>query len=153
MFTKNRKKRKMILVIFGSFLIIFYYIFDLCILKFVFERSIWLQRKILEARFWAPNSNFYFYFFRTSGRNFECSTEISNARPDIRAFDRKFERSTRNSNVRPEIWTFDRKFERSTGNSNFRPESRTFGPMSAWDHMGQGPHEPRPTWWVLTLFW
>ena len=32
--------------------------FDLCILKFVFERSILLQRKILEARFWAPNSNF-----------------------------------------------------------------------------------------------
>ena len=41
------------LVIFDSFSAIFH-IFDLCILKFVLKRSMVLQRKFLEARFWAP---------------------------------------------------------------------------------------------------
>ena len=50
-----RKMKKM--VMFGRFSII-YDIFDLCILKLVFKRSIFLQRQILEARFWTPNSIF-----------------------------------------------------------------------------------------------
>ena len=64
--------------IFGSFSILFD-IFDLCILKFVFKRSIFLQRKILEARFEAPNSKFNFHFS-------ERSTRISNFQPEIRTF-------------------------------------------------------------------
>ena len=79
---------------FWSFLAVFWIIFDifgLCILKFVFKRSIFLQRKILEARFWTPNSIFSSSFFQTSGRNFERSTRNSNVRPEIRTFDRKFQ--------------------------------------------------------------
>ena len=120
-------------------------IFDLCILKFVFKRSILLQRRILEARFWAPTPIFTLHVpkrstrisnvrpeIRTFGQKFERSTGNSNLRPETRTFGpiwgtlENLERSTENSNVRPEIRTFDRKFERSTGNSNVRPEIQTF---------------------------
>ena len=37
--------------------------FDPGILIFTFQRSALLLREILEARFWAPNSNFHFWFF------------------------------------------------------------------------------------------
>ena len=97
------------MVFFSRFSIIFN-IFDLCILKLVFKRSIFLQRKNLEAHFWSPNSKFYFHFSKHPAG-------ISNVRPKNRTSGRNFERSTRNSNVRQEIRTFDQKFERSTGNS------------------------------------
>ena len=76
---KNKIFEKICLVIFGRFSIISD-IFDLCILKFVFKRSIFLQRKILEARFWTPNSYLYSSFFQRFDQNFELSNSRSNVR-------------------------------------------------------------------------
>ena len=82
-------------------------------LKFVFERSTFLQREILEGHFWSSNSNFSYSFFRTFDQKFKRSIGISNTRPEFRTSDRNFERSTGISNVRPESRTFDRILERS----------------------------------------
>ena len=109
-FISFRTKIKIFLLSFGSFWIIFY-IFDLCISKFVFKRSIFLQWEILEAHFWSSNSNFSCSFFRTFDQKFERSTGISNVRPEFRTFDRNFESSTGISNVRPESRTFDRNLD------------------------------------------
>ena len=48
----------MFLAIFGRFSLLSYF-FDLSILKFVIKRFIFIQQKILEARFSPPNSTFY----------------------------------------------------------------------------------------------
>ena len=112
-FTKNLKKNEHVFDHFWPFFCNIF-IFDLCILKFVFKRSIWLQRKKLEARFWAPNSTFNFSFFRTSARNFERSVEILKVRSEFWAFDWNFERSQAPISTFPEnpgiffhnIWYF-----------------------------------------------
>ena len=134
----------MCLVIFGSFSITFY-IFDPCILKFVFKRSIFLQLKILEARFWNPNSIFLLFIFPNR------STGNSNVQLEIRTFDQKFERSTGNSNDRRPICAILGRIEFLVELSNFwwnvRNSGRTFGKMKN-KNLSLGPKNGLPEFFV-----
>ena len=144
---------KIYLAIFGSSSIIFC-IFDPGISTLIFQRTHLLQREILEARFWAPNSNFSFSSFRTSGRNFERSTRISKKKlhfclqffnsiwyfdPGILIVIFKTLISLQQEILEACFWasnsyfwfwflqTSGRNFERPAGMSSIRPECRTFG--------------------------